>query len=76
MLKAWIHSIERAHWARENRRVTYPFEWGIEHLGGDPARDDEDTVAIREFNSALSDDPRITLSLLPIADGLTLARKR
>ncbi|MCH7985235.1 MAG: hypothetical protein IH847_01455 [Acidobacteria bacterium] len=40
MLKAWIHSIERAHWARENRRVTYPFEWGIEHLGGDPARDD------------------------------------
>lgn len=40
MLKAWIHSIERAHWARENRRVTHPFEWGIEHLGGDPQRDD------------------------------------
>ncbi len=42
----------------------------------DPAQGDEDTVAIREFNSALSDDPRISLSLLPIADGLTLARKR
>ncbi len=42
----------------------------------DPARDDDDTKAIRAFNDRLSDDPRISLSLVPIGDGLTLARKR
>ncbi len=42
----------------------------------DPARDDEDTEAIRDFNRSLADDPRISLSLVPIGDGLTLARKR
>ncbi len=42
----------------------------------DPARDDDDTEAIRAFNDRLSDDPRISLSLVPIGDGLTLARKR
>ncbi|MCH7936300.1 MAG: class I SAM-dependent methyltransferase [Proteobacteria bacterium] len=42
----------------------------------DPSRDDEDTEAIRAFNRALADDPRISLSLVPIGDGLTLARKR
>jgi len=42
----------------------------------DPARDDEDTEAIRAFNKALADDPRVSLSLVPIGDGLTLARKR
>ena len=42
----------------------------------DPARDDDDTEAIRAFNAWLSDDPRISLSLVPIGDGLTLARKR
>ncbi len=42
----------------------------------DPARDDEDTEAIRAFNQACADDPRISLSLVPIGDGLTLARKR
>jgi caffeoyl-CoA O-methyltransferase len=41
----------------------------------DPADTDPDTVAIREFNQHLARDPRITLSLLPIADGLTLALK-
>jgi len=42
----------------------------------DPARDDEDTEAIRAFNKARAGDPRISLSLVPIGDGLTLARKR
>jgi predicted O-methyltransferase YrrM len=42
----------------------------------DPAETDADTAAIRAFNAALRDDPRIDLSLVPIGDGLTLARKR
>jgi predicted O-methyltransferase YrrM len=42
----------------------------------DPAETDADTAAIRAFNAALRDDLRIDLSLVPIGDGLTLARKR
>ena len=42
----------------------------------DPADQQADTVAIREFNARLHDDDRIDLSLVPIGDGLTLARKR
>lgn len=42
----------------------------------DPAVDDADTEAIRRFNEKARDDERVTLSLVPIGDGLTLARKR
>jgi predicted O-methyltransferase YrrM len=42
----------------------------------DPAQQDKDTAAIRAFNDALHADERIDLSLLPIGDGLTLARRR
>ena len=42
----------------------------------DPERQDADTKAIRALNSALHHDPRVTLSLVPVGDGLTLARKR
>lgn len=42
----------------------------------DDADDDKDTVAIREFNRRLHLDERVALSLVPIADGLTLALKR
>lgn len=41
-----------------------------------PETQDRDTLAIREFNQKLYQDPRIQLSLLPIGDGLTLALKR
>jgi caffeoyl-CoA O-methyltransferase len=47
--------------------------------GGDvanPAENDEDTQAIRAVNEMVRNDERVTLSLAPIGDGLTLARKR
>ncbi len=42
----------------------------------DLAYDDEYTVAIRQLNAKIHTDPRVSISLLPIADGLTLALKR
>jgi caffeoyl-CoA O-methyltransferase len=42
----------------------------------DPARDDEQTRAIRRFNDHAASDPRVDCVMLPIADGLTLLRKR
>src|SRR5512141_1239655 len=37
---------------------------------------DADTLALQQLNRALHDDARIDIALLPIGDGLTLARKR
>jgi len=42
----------------------------------DPAADDETTAAIRAFNDKVFADDRVDSQILPIADGLTLARKR
>jgi caffeoyl-CoA O-methyltransferase len=47
--------------------------------GGDvvnPEKHDPDTTAIRALNEKLKADERVSISLLPIGDGLTLARKR
>jgi len=42
----------------------------------DPNKTDEDTLAIRKLNRVLRNDSRIDLSVVPIGDGVTLARKR
>lgn len=42
----------------------------------DPENAEADTVAMRHFNERLHSDARVDLSLVPIGDGLTLARKR
>lgn len=42
----------------------------------DPADRDSRTPQIRAFNEKLHQDTRVNLSLLPIADGLTLALKK
>lgn len=41
----------------------------------DPAVNDADTEAIREVNRRVHSDARVTMSLVPIGDGLTLALK-
>ena len=42
----------------------------------DPAKDDDDTRAIRALNERIHADARVSISLVPIGDGLMLARKR
>jgi predicted O-methyltransferase YrrM len=42
----------------------------------DPTITDKQTQAIREFNQKIHQDSRISLSVMAIADGLTLALKR
>ena len=41
-----------------------------------PEDNSADTLAIRAFNRDLQSDDRVDISLVPIGDGLTLARKR
>ncbi len=46
---------------------------------GDVANPDVDTTAVRAIravNQMLADDERVSVAMVPIADGLTLARKR
>lgn len=42
----------------------------------DPDDQSEDTVAIRAFNNAVMKDDRVFYSMVPIGDGLVLARKK
>ncbi|HEU4811374.1 MAG TPA: class I SAM-dependent methyltransferase [Nocardioides sp.] len=48
--------------------------WGGAVL--DENAEDEDTRAIQALNTKLAGDERISLCLLPVADGVTLARRR
>ena len=41
----------------------------------DPAANDSATKALRALNRKLAQDPRIDLAMIPVGDGLTLARK-
>jgi caffeoyl-CoA O-methyltransferase len=45
-------------------------------VAGAPEDVDESVRAVQRLNAKLHDDERIDLSMLPVADGLTLARKR
>ena len=47
--------------------------WGGRAVEGEA---DEDTAAIRAFNDAVAADDRVEAVMLPVADGLTLARRR
>lgn len=42
----------------------------------DPSDDSPDTLALRALNAKLAADERVTVAVVPIGDGLTLARKR
>lgn len=42
----------------------------------DSSLEDPETTAIRSLNERLGDDERVDISLLPIGDGLMIARKR
>ncbi len=42
----------------------------------DPSDRTSDTVALRELNDFLPTDPRVECVMIPVADGLTIARKR
>ena len=42
----------------------------------DPAEQDADTQTLRVLNDRLHHDERVSISLVPIGDGLTLAKKR
>jgi caffeoyl-CoA O-methyltransferase len=41
----------------------------------DPTNDDDDTLALRRFNSHVAADPRTRQVIVPIGDGLTLIRR-
>jgi predicted O-methyltransferase YrrM len=41
----------------------------------DPAKQDADTTSIRALNAKILADDRVEICLVPICDGLTMARK-
>jgi len=42
----------------------------------DPLADDADTTGVREVNARIRDDQRVDVCMLPVADGITLVRRR
>ena len=41
----------------------------------DPSQQDSDTNAIREFNRLLYADPRFLTTIVPLRDGVSIARR-
>lgn len=42
----------------------------------DPSVTDKATVALRDFNTRVFVDERVSLSIIPVGDGIALCRKR
>ncbi len=42
----------------------------------EPEVQDKATQALRDFNTKVMSDPRVSLSIIPVGDGLALCRKR
>ncbi|KAL3537656.1 hypothetical protein ACH5RR_001022 [Cinchona calisaya] len=42
----------------------------------DPLVNDKQTISIRNFNKKLMEDERVSISMVPIGDGITICRKR
>ncbi|MFM2129219.1 MAG: O-methyltransferase, partial [Pseudomonadota bacterium] len=42
----------------------------------DPGQTGEQLAGIREFNERLASDARFDIAMIPVADGMTLARKK
>ncbi len=42
----------------------------------DHGKNDKDTLALREFNQKVNQDPRVENMILPLRDGITLVRKK
>ncbi len=74
---------------KENQHIYFELLLGLVRPGGlimvdntlwkgkvaQESQNDPETAAIRDFNQRLAKDRRVELSLVPIGDGLTLARK-
>ncbi|PIN12451.1 O-methyltransferase [Handroanthus impetiginosus] len=42
----------------------------------DPLVNDSKTISIRNFNKKLTEDERVSISMIPVGDGMTICRKR
>jgi predicted O-methyltransferase YrrM len=49
--------------------------WDGKVLIEEPAHNDYQTIAIKEFNDKIAVDPRVERVILPLRDGLTIIRK-
>ena len=75
---------------KEEYSAYYPLNYQLLRKGGlmaidnvlwrgdvaNPDKQDDETVAIREFNRMVHADEKVDMCMLPVGDGLTLIRKR